>query len=277
MDAGPVAATDVPLASVVNGSAADHPDDGTTVHLSDSLVALTPRLVAPSGTACNSSIWVGTVAGGDFSGIQVFESFTPTGSNTCFNETAHLLPQTIAIGDTITNVTGRYINFCPSGSSCPPFTAQEMMVGSSIAGSMFAVGAHGTAPTATTVAIGDIAGAGLTFGDRSLALQGAVVTIENVEIATDGVPSDANHDVMTVVATGTTTPSIQIQISKYPGVGCQRTTLEAATAGFAVGDITGVLQYSFGNWTIQPRGSSDFSNASLCTMDGGVADVDAGT
>jgi hypothetical protein len=65
-----------------------------------------------------------------------------------------------------------------------------------------------------------------------------------------------------------------IQVSKYPGVGCQRTVLTGMAAGATVGSITGVLQYSFGQWTIQPRHAEDIP--SIVCPDGGTSAPDAG-
>lgn len=269
MDAGTdaaVAATDVPMASVVNAAASDHPADGTTIHVTGNLVALSPRLfLSQSSTSmrCLFAIWVGTAAGGDYSGIEVTETFLPSGTNDCFSEPAHMIPDTIMIGDAVTTVTGRFINFCPSGSTCPPNTAQELDVTSGA----FAAGAHSADPTATTATITEIGGMALSVGSRSMALQGAVVRIQGTVIV--DLPTTANHNVMTVAATGTTTPVMPIEISKYPGVTCQRNELSTMSAGASVGDITGVLTYSFGQWVIQPRSSADLPGV-VCTMDAGV-------
>ncbi len=278
MDSGPVTGTDVPIASVVDASASDHPADSAIIHVTGNLVALSPRLFVSQSTSsmrCLFEIWVGTSAGGDHSGIEVTESFLPTGTNTCFTEPAHIIPDTIMIGDAVTNLTGKFLNYCPSGSSCPANTSQELDVTTGT----FTVGASGSDPTATTVDISDIAGTMLSVGPRGMALQGALVTIQNAVIAPEsasvhGAPSATNHNVMTVSATGTTTPVIHIQVSKYPGVGCQRTQLIGAADGTTVGSITGMLQYSFGQWTIQPRRSSDLP--SVMCADGGAGAPDAG-
>lgn len=265
-DAGSIAATDVPIASVVNGAASDHPADGSTIHVTGSLVALTPRLfLSQSSTSmrCLFAIWVGTAAGGDYSGVEVTETFLPSGTNSCFDEPAHMIPDSVMIGDSITTVTGRFINFCPSGSSCPPNTAQELDVTSGA----FTVGTHSGDPTATTATIAEVAGMGLTLGTRSMALQGAVVRIAGTVIVE--LPSAANHNVMMVAATGTTTPVMPIEVSKYPGVTCQRSELMTRTVGATVGDVTGVLTYSFGQWVLQPRQSADMPGVP-CTMDAGV-------
>jgi hypothetical protein len=216
---------------------------------------------------CLFEVWVGTAAGGDNSGIQVTESLDAPVDG-CFTIPAGHIPDTINIGDALTNLTGRFINFCPSGSACPANTAQEL----DVTNGMFVVGAAGPAPTATSVMISDIAGTGLSVGPRGLALQGALVQITNTVIVDP--PSAANHNVMTVAAMGTTTPLMPIQISKYNGVTCQRNQLAAMTAGASVGDITGMLQYSFGQWTIQPRYGEDLPGV-VCMVDAG-ADVDAG-
>jgi predicted extracellular nuclease len=62
---------------------------------------------------------------------------------------------------------------------------------------------------------------------------------------------------------------MHIQVSKYSGVTCQRATLSAGAVGDSVGDITGVLQYSFNQWTIQVRQTADLPGV-VCAMDAGV-------
>jgi hypothetical protein len=269
MDSGPVTGTDVPIASVVNAAAADHPADGTTVHVTGNLVALSSRLFISQSTTsmrCLFAIWVGTAAGGDNSAIEVTESFLPAGSNSCFDEPAHNISDTVMIGDAITTLTGRFINFCPSGSACPANTSQEL----DVTAGTFTAGSHSADPTATPVSISDVAGTMLMVGPRGMALQNALVTISGTVIVTP--PSMTNHNVMAVAATGTTMPVMYIQVSKYPGVGCQRTALTAMTAGATVGNITGVLTYSFGQWTIQPRQSSDIPGI-MCADAGAGGDA----
>ena len=281
MDSGPVTGTDVPIASVVNGSAADHPQDmtGLVTHVTGDLVALTPRLFqsqSQTSMRCLFAIWVGTAAGGDYSGIEVTETFLPATGNTCFTEPAHMIPDSVAIGDSITNLTGHYLNFCPSGSSCPSFTSEEI----DVTNGTFTVGGHGSAPTATMVSIADVTGQPgmpLTAGTRSLALQGALVTLTGV-IQTDpprmGSAPGGNNYVMAVAATGTTTPLMHVRVATYGGVGCQRATLTTLGAGGTVGNVTGVLQYSFGQWVIVVRQSSDLPSV-MCS-DAGPSAPDAG-
>ena len=70
-----------------------------------------------------------------------------------------------------------------------------------------------------------------------------------------------------------------ISVTKYSGVGCQRTVLASTAAGSNIGDVTGLLQYSFGQWILQPRQPSDLPGI-VCATDGGVPDagaLDAGT
>lgn len=258
-------ATSVSLTNLVNPSATDHPADGTVVNVTGSMVALTPRLFISQSTTsmnCLFAMWVGTPGGGDYSGIEVTDSFAPDASGDCFMSPAHVIPDTVMIGDTITALNGRFQNYCPSGSTCPPNTSQEL----SVSFGTLTVGAPGSAPTATTVSISDIAGMG-TSGARSIALQGALVRLTGTVVQDP--PTATNHNVMLVSAMGGATPTMPINVSKYSGVGCQRTQLTTATAGTTVGDITGVLQYSFGQWVIQPRQAADLPGV-VCAVDAGV-------
>jgi hypothetical protein len=268
--------TSVSIASIVNPAAADHPAPGAIVSVTGPMVALTTRLLSSTSTTtgrCTFSAWVGTAGGGDFSGVQVVDSFIPAAGMDCFSAPAQHIPDTLMIGDSVTAVIGDFSNYCP-GSNCPANTAQELNVTSGT----FTVGAHSGDPTSTTVAISDIAGVALEVGARGAALQGAVVTIQDVEIVDPpraGVAPAGNNNVMTVAAAGTTTPVMHIQVSKYSGVGCQRMVLAAGAAGDSVGDITGVLQYSFNQWTIQVRQSSDLPSI-MCADAGTGTGADAG-
>jgi len=239
-----------------------------TVQLTDTnLVALTPRLFISQSTSsmrCLFAIWVGTSAGGDYSGIEVTDDFLPATGMDCFSTPAHVIPDTVNIGDSITMLAGDFEDYCPSGSTCPPDTSQELGVSTGT----FVVGTpSGSMPTATTVQISDITGMMTTLGPRDMALQNALVTIENTVVVVD--PEHSNHNVMMVAAMGTTTPVMAIDMTKYNGVGAQRAFLCNATSGMAVGSITGVLSYSFGQWVIQPRQSAD--------LPGIMASTDAGT
>lgn len=263
--------TDISLASLVNPSAADHPTNpaGLLFNVTGDLVALTPRLFISQSTTtmrCTFATWVGTQAGGDYSGIEVVDSFIPASGMDCFSSPAHNIPDSVQIGDAVTTLVGDFSNYCP-GSNCPANTSQEMNVTSGT----FTVGSHVGDPTSTTVQVSDVAGVMLEVGTRGIQLQGAVVTLENLEIVE--LPTMTNHNVMAVAAAGTTTPVMHIQVSKYSGVGCQRATLATMAVGDNVGNITGVLQYSFNQWTIQIRQSSDMPNV-MCS-DAGTG-VDAG-
>ena len=271
MDSGPVMGTDVPIASVVNPAAANHPSDGTMIHVTGDLVALTPRFATLSSTSgkCAVSMWVGTLAGGDYSGVQLFESYTPTVAGDC--RTAMVIPDAM-IGDAITNVVGQFKNFCLSGMSCPANTSQEV----DVTHGMVASGANAGTPMATTVSISDVTGAALMVGTRGIALQGALVTITNTIIDVAPVPGNTapgNNSIMTVHAMGASTPTMAVRVSAYPGVTCQRMNLGHLTPHTGtVGAITGVLQYSFGQWVIVVRQGSDLPNvSSLDCPDAGPA------
>jgi hypothetical protein len=217
------------------------------------------------------------MAGGDYSSVQLFETLHPATGSDCSTVPVGVIPISVAIGDAITNVVGRFTNFVASGTMQPANTAQEINVTS---GSL-TVGALVGEPMATTVSIADIMGVpGMTAtnGTRSLALQGALVTVQNAVL--DTAPTSANHYVMLAHAGTATTPQLNARVSIYSGVGCQRTALAALPAGTgALGSVTGVLQYSFGQWVVVVRRPSDISSVPGACADGGGADsgVDAGT
>ncbi len=267
MDSG-VPATDVPLASIVNASATDHPADNTTVHVTGDLVALSQRFVTSSQTTgrCLAFAWVGTLAGGDYSGIQVIDQYDPTAGMSCFDTPPHVIPN-MRIGDAVTNLTGRFTNFCPSGSACPPNTSQQI----SVTVGTFTTGTSAGDPTVTDVTIAEVSAMGIVPASRDMALQNAVVRLTDVVV--DMPPTTANHNVMTVHATGATTPTMAIDMSDYYLVSCQRMQLQ--TAGTTVGDITGVLYFSFGQWVIHPREPQDLP--SINCFDAGTGTTDAGT
>ena len=263
MDSGPVG-TPVTIAQLVNAADPAHPADATTVTVTGPVVALSPRLfISQSMTSgrCLFAIWVGTAAGGDYSGIEVVDSFAPMAGMDCFTTPPNLIPNTVLIGDAITTLAGRFMNFCPAGATCPTDTAQE------ISATAFAVGAAGPPPTATDVAVADIAGMGTTLGPRNMALQGALVHLTGAVLQV--APSAANFNVMMVSDGASSAPTIGINISRYVGVGCQRTALSAMTAGAAVGDITGLLAFSFGQWVIQPRQGADLPGVLCAAADAG--------
>jgi len=194
---------------------------------------------------------VGTASGGDFSGIEVTDNFLPSSGATCFTTPAHVIPDTVAIGDTITQLSGAYIDYCPAGTTCPPSTSEQF----DVAAGTFVVGAHGMAPTPADVTVADITGTALAVGPRDMALQGSLVHLSSTTLAV--APSATNHNVMMVYQGAMTTPTMAVSVTKYTGVTTQRNTLAAQTPGTAVGDVTGVLQYAFGQWIIQLRQPAD--------------------
>lgn len=270
VDSG-VPATDVSIASLVNASATDHPRDNTTVHVTGEIVALTQRFVSMSQTSgrCFATAWVGTLAGGNYSGIQVIDQYDPTAGMNCFDTPPHVIPN-MHIGDAITNLTGRFTTFCPSGSVCPPNTSQQI----SVSIGTFTTGASAGDPTATDVTIAEVSAMGASPAPRDMALQNALVRLTDVVLVEPPVagPAPGNFNVMAVAATGGTTPVMHIEMSDYFNVGCQRALLQ--TPGTAVGDITGILYFAFGQWVIHPRQTQDLPGVSCA--DAGTGTVDAG-
>ncbi len=260
---------DITMAQLTNPSASGHPSSGSTVTVAGPLVALTPRLfISQSSTSmkCLFALWVGTPDGGDYSGVEVIDRFLPPSGMDCFSAPPNVL-QDVNIGDAVTALSGTYDEYCPSGSSCPPGTSAELDV---TMGS-FTKGSAGSAPTPTSVSVTDIAGMG-TSGARDAALQGSLVMLTGTVLQV--APSMSNYNVMMVSDASSGSTTMPISVSKYPGVGCQRTTLSAMSTGDTVGDITGVLQYSFGQWIIQPRQDADLPG--VACSDGGVPAPDGG-
>lgn len=276
MDAGTGGVT---MAVLTNPAAAGHPAPNSIVSVSDALVALTPRFfVSQSMTThkCLFSAWVGTSAGGAFSAIELVESIMPpTGATDCFGPpaTVGVIPQRLAIGDTIQGLRGQYENFCPMGMTCPTGTTAEMAVDATHMGQVAMTGSGGVVPSPTSVMVTDVNGTGATPAPMDLSLQNTLVRISGgfMQIA----PTTANHDAMSVSQSATAgSPVMLIEVSKFTGASGVRTTLAGLPVGSPVGDITGVLNYSFGNWVIQLRQAADISG--VMRADGGVA-VDAAT
>jgi hypothetical protein len=255
-----------------------HPSFNTNVSVTGTLVALSPRLFISQSTTtgrCVFAVWVGTTAGGDFSGIEVIDSFLPPGGATgdCFMAPPNVLPDTVAIGSAVTVLSGIYDEFCPTGSTCPASTAEQIEVTSGT----FTISGMAAVPSPSDATAADVTGMGTTLGPRDMALQGSLVRLTGATLQDP--PTTANHNVM-LVSTGTgATPTMAVSVTKYSGVGCQRTLLAAMTPGTSLGDVTGLLQFSFGQWILQPRTPSDFPTV-VCATDGGVGDAgggDAGT
>lgn len=277
----------VSMAVLTNPAAAGHPAVASVVTLSDTnLVALSPRIFisGPSTTGtCSFAVWIGTSAGGDFSAAEAFESVRAGagdgGQPDCFARgVGGVIPADVAIGDTIGALRGKLDVYCPRGSTCPAGASLELDVAASVGGLVTVSGHGGSVPAPTVVHVADINGTGTTLAPRDLALQNALVQINGAILRT--APSAASHDNMLVADTaGASAPGMNVVVSKYRGVTCQRTLLGAAAPGFAVGTVIGILEYSFGNWEIQPRQTSDLSGATCAASDAGVTDsgvTDAG-
>ncbi len=266
------------MATLTNPAAAGHPASGTVVTLADTnLVALSPRLFisGPSTTgACAYAAWIGTSTGGDFSAVELFESLPAGvgdgGSPDCFaRSVVGVIPADLAVGDTFGLVRGKVNAYCPRGSTCPTGTSLEFEVAAAGGGALSVTGHRGAVPAPTVVRVSDINGTGVTLAARDLALQNALVQINGALLRT--APSTANHDTM-IVGDSSGDAGVPVSVARYRGVTCQRTLLGAAAPGFSVGTVLGILQYSFGNWSIQLRQDTDLPGVT-CSGDGGVVDA----
>ncbi len=263
----------VTMASLADPAAPGHPSPGTVVTLADiDLVALSPRvLISGPGTTgtCAYALWVGTSAGGDFSGVEVFETVrvgpTDGGAAACFAPGVHgVIPEVIAIGDAIGTLRGRADDYCASGMVCPAGAARELNLDGGL-GTLVLSGGSRAVPPPALVSITDINGTGATPAPRDLALQNTLVRVQGAVM--QAAPTALNHDDM-VITTTAGGPGIPVAVARYIGVGCQRTALAALPAGSSVGEVTGVLEFTFGAWLIQPRQASDLP-AIVCG-DGGT-------
>jgi hypothetical protein len=286
------------IQQVANPALAGHPAVGTNgVMIHGPLVALTTRYVSgPSSHGnCTYSIWVGDPAGGDFSGIEVVESESaPTvdGGAACnLTDTGTVIPANVAIGDMVTMITGTYDNFCPTAPAtpCPMGSGAQMFI-QHHAG-VFAVTSPGTGgmqPPPGSAMITEINGTTMN-ATRDLPLQNTLVTIHNVfqqQVPVSG--TGGNFSTMLVSPSMTEVPDagdeMPVVVSAFNHATCARTALAAAGVGASLGDVTGVLYYDFGKWTLHMTQSSDITgvNAACPSADAGMdsgtdAAVDAAT
>lgn len=251
-----------------------HPMPTTRVTLSDTdLVALTPRMLigSSSGMTCRFAVWIGKTAGGDFTGVQVQEVLDRGTSANCFGVAAGKIPATIAPGDRVTAVEGRYDEFCAGPSGTPPtmcrsFEQTQISVGAMTA--KFTVGAAGTVPTPATVTVADLVkDAAGAEGPRALDLEGTLVRVTNVKVLQE--TSGSFTSTLVVDASDTASAKkLEIQISNFLATSCVRTYF-AAQNGMTVASITGVLVPDFGRWKLRIRNENDVSGVT-CATDAGT-------
>lgn len=251
-----------------------HPMPTTRVTLSDTdLVALTPRMLigSSSGMTCRFAVWIGKTTGGDFTGVQVQEVLDRGTAMNCFGVAAGKIPSTIAPGDRVTAVEGRYDEFCagPTGTPatmCRSFEQTQISVGAMTA--KFTVGSAGTAPTPATVTVADLVkDAAGADGPRALDLEGTLVRVSNVKVLQE--TSGSFTSTLVVDASDTaSSKKLEIQISNFLTTACVRTYF-AAQNGMTVSSITGILVPDFGRWKLRIRNENDVSGVT-CATDAGT-------
>ena len=281
-DSSVITSTSLPIATITNPSASGHPTNSSIVSFSDTnLVALSPRLFISQSTTshkCLFAAWVGTSTGGANSAIEVIDSFAPPanpdgGVGDCFTAPANVIPDTLVVGQAITALTGQYEEYCPTGSTCPTGASAELSVGT---GGVFTAGATGqTVPSPTVVHVTDVNGVGATPASMDVALQGSLVEIDGAMI-TNPTTFTSNHYNMTITDATSGSATMIVSVSKFSGVTCQRATLAAEAANANIGNVIGVLQFSFGSWVIQVVQASGLPSVACASLDGGVAS-DAGS
>ena len=268
VDAGPAT---IDLPTLVDPMALHHPANGTAVQVTGTLVALSGRLTVPAGAGhCNYVVWVGDARGGPHSGIRVYEGYIPpagvdgsrpdAGPLNC-STVEGMIPASIAIGDTVTALAGRYDLFCPGGATCPSGVGQEINV--TLFGT-FTVGAHGPAPASMIVPLVDIAG-DATASVTDYQYQGALVQLSNVFMQQP--PTAGNSWTMTVGTSPTGGSTMPVVVDHFATSACVAAALAGMSAGTNIGNVTGILTYSTfgsGRWTIQVRQATDISGVTGC-------------
>jgi hypothetical protein len=263
-ECGSSSAAVVTIEQIQNRAAAGHPTSGDRVSVTQAgMVALTSRVLvgsASGGTAmsCRFAVWVGAAVSGDFTAIQVQEIIPlPTGTTSCFDVEPGRISPDFAPGDVVTSINdATYNEFCagpmPAPSPCTNFEQSNIFLGGS---ATIVRGAAGTAPTGTVVALSDLVGAAGAAGTRSVALEGGLLTVEDVQI---GSRLDGTFMQYFARLPGAPTVELDILVSNFPETACVRTALTGYVAGSTtVPGITGVLLPNFGRWTLRVRGPDD--------------------
>ena len=107
---------------------------------------------------------------------------------------------------------------------------------------------QGAVPSPTVVNPADIA----TGGSRAWALEGTLVTVENVEV-TEVEPEAGPGDGQEGAATNEFVVTGNLRVDDYFYL-----RSPAAQVGDRIGSITGVLRYGNGNSKIEPRDANDY-------------------
>ena len=251
------------IAQLQNRADAMHPASGTRVTVDQAgMVALTSRVLVgsamPSSGSCRFAIWVGAAASGEFTAIQVQELITLPAGMSCFDLPVGKISDAFAPGDTVTSIdNATYNEFCagPAGSmmgACTDFEQSNIFLGGT---ATLVRGAAGSAPTGTVVPMSDLVAAGGAPGARAVALEGGLLSVENVQIRAT---PDGMFSRYSAYLPAAPTVELDVLVSNFPATRCVRDHFTSLAMGTtAVPRLTGVLLPNFGRWTLRVRSEAD--------------------
>jgi hypothetical protein len=241
-----------------------HPAPGARVTIDQAgMIALTPRVLVGSASGgasrtCRFAIWVGAAVSGDFTAVQVQESMSlPDGTDSCFDLPVGKISEDFAPGDAVTEITNAtYNEFCASASGTMPSPCTDFEQSNIFLGGTATIvrGAPGTAPTGTVVPVSDLVAAAGAPGPRAIALEGGLLTVEDVQIS--ATPS-GGFTAYAAFAPGAPTIELSIVVSNFPLTSCVRGEFDRLGAGTETTTITGVLLPNFGRWSLRVRDEAD--------------------
>ncbi len=256
-------ATTSTIAQLQNRADAMHPAPGTRVSVDQSgMVALSSRVLVgsamPSSGSCRFAIWVGAAVSGDFTAIQVQELITLPAGMSCFDLPVGKISDAFEPGDVVTSIdNATYNEFCAGPAGAPPGACTDFEQSNIFLGGTATIvrGAPGTAPAGTVVALGDVAAAGGAPGARSVALEGALLTVENVQIRAT---ADGMFSRYSAFLAAAPTVELDVLVSNFPTTRCVRDHFTSLAMGSTtVPTLTGVLVPNFGRWTLRLRDEAD--------------------
>lgn len=243
-----------------------HPTPGVRVNVDqDGMVALTPRLLVgssrPMSGSCRFAIWVGAPVSGEFTAIAVEELIPLPAGMTCFDAAPNRISADFAPGDAVTAITNAsYREFCagptPAPSPCTDYEQSSIFLGGS---ATITRGAAGTAPVGTVVELNELVSGPGAPGGRAVALEGGLLTIENVRLAsrTEMPNPTTTITLYSAYLDGSPGMSIEVLVSNFRRTSCVREHFDTLAEGTGTATLTGVLLPSFGRWTLRLRDEND--------------------
>jgi hypothetical protein len=198
--------------------------------------------------------WVGTVAGGELSAIQVQHESLIGDAGSCNDVDDRSLPKTLAAGLTVSAMAGTYEEFCSTtGCAAGAAPTREIYLSS------LTTGAAAALPAPTTVTVADIAGTATAPGSRAVALEGSLVRLVDVHLASLGAFPDGGAVTDFAVADpgDASARALVLDVSNFLDAPCVRDGLTRRMVGGSVASITGVLEIGFGTWALKLRQRGD--------------------